>query len=196
MRHTHGDVGGDAPLTHWRVVRQLELFGHHAMDAVHIQPLSEQVSSWILTHTSDIRQQNFSKHHVGTPEFTTHSDDEVHGAAVGFPVRFDGHHSDPDHLTRAVVGFVHLNEGGEAIEVQVQLRLVGENLNAIHVTSDAQDVRTSVAGVTLVDLRWTTLDSLSVRVVSRNIWMLLFEILLVLVLVYSLVAESTVGWCL
>lgn len=50
MRHTHGDVGGGAPLTHWRVVRQLELFGHHAMDGVHIQPLSEQVSSWILTH--------------------------------------------------------------------------------------------------------------------------------------------------
>lgn len=173
VHHTHGDVGGDAPLTHWRVVRQLELFGHDAMDGVHIQPLSEQVSSWILTHTAEIRQQNFSKpngnssdwsgcaqHNVGTRKSATHSDGDVHGAVVGFPVRFNGHHSDPDHLSWAVVGFVHLNEGGEAIGVQVQLRLVGENLNAIHVTSDAQEVRTSVAGLTLLDLRWTTLDSL------------------------------------
>lgn len=91
--------------------------------------------------------------------FTTHSDCDVHGAIVGFPVRFNGHHSDPDRLSRTVAGFVHLNEGGDAFGVEVQLRLVGENLNIVDVTSDVQEVRTTVAELTLLDLQWTTFCS-------------------------------------
>lgn len=53
-----------------------------------------------------------------------------------------------------------------------------------------------MARLALLDLRWTTLDSLSVRVVSRNIWVVFFVVLLVLVLIYSQLEESTVGWCL
>lgn len=55
MRHTHVDVGDDAPLTQGRVFRQLKLIGHDSVDAVHSQPLSEQVSSRILRHTAEIR---------------------------------------------------------------------------------------------------------------------------------------------
>lgn len=54
--HTHGDAGGDAPLTHRWVFRQLKLFGHNSVDAFHIQPLSEQISSRVLTHVSSTSQ--------------------------------------------------------------------------------------------------------------------------------------------
>lgn len=54
MRHTHVDVGEDAPLTHRRVCRQLKLFGHDSVDAVHSQPPSEQVSPRILRHTTEM----------------------------------------------------------------------------------------------------------------------------------------------
>lgn len=77
---------------------------------------------------------------------------------VGLPVRFDGHHSDPDRLSWAVVGLIRLNEGAEALGVQVQLRHVVENLSVVDVTFDHQDVRDSVAGLTPLDLRCTTLD--------------------------------------
>lgn len=79
---------------------------------------------------------------------------------VGFPVRSKGHHSDPDRLSWAVVGFVRLNEGGEAFGVEGQLRLVGENLDILHVTFDTEEVRASAAGLVLLDLRGTTLDSI------------------------------------
>lgn len=90
---------------------------------------------------------------------------------VGFPVRSKGHHSDPDHLSRAVVGFVRLNEGGEVFGLEGQLRLVGENLNLIHMTFDVEEVRASV-DLIQVDLRSTTLDSILSNCSDiRNIWM-------------------------
>lgn len=91
--------------------------------------------------------------------FTTHSDCDVHGAIVGFPIRFNGHHSDPDRLSRTVGGFVHLNEGGDAFGVEVQLRCVRENLNIVDVTSDVQEVTTTVVELTLLNLQWTTFCS-------------------------------------
>lgn len=78
---------------------------------------------------------------------------------MGFPIRFNGHHSDPDRLSWTIAGFVHLNEGGDAFGVEVQLRLVGENLNIVDVTSDVQVVRNKVAELTLLDLQWTTFCS-------------------------------------
>lgn len=50
------------------------------------------------------------------------------------------------------MGLVRLNEGGEAFVVKGQLRLVGENLNIIHVTFDVEEVRALVAGLILLDL--------------------------------------------
>lgn len=88
----------------------------------------------------------------------THSDGDVHGAVVGFPIKAKGHHSDPDRLSWAVVGLVRLNEGVEAFGVEGQLCRVGENLNVIHVTFDMEEVRASVAGLILLDLRVRTLD--------------------------------------
>lgn len=78
---------------------------------------------------------------------------------VGFPLRPKGHHSEPDRLSWAVVGSVRLNEGGEAFGLEGQLRLVGENLDCIHVTFDVEEVRASVAGRVLSDLRGATLES-------------------------------------
>lgn len=72
---------------------------------------------------------------------------------VGLPIRAKGHHSDPDRLSWAVVGFVRLNEGGEAFGVEGQLRLVGEDLDILHVTFDVEEVRASEAGLILLDLR-------------------------------------------
>lgn len=150
MRHTHVDLGDDPPLTHWRVFRQPKLFGHDTVDAFHSQPLSEQVSSGILRRRSEIRTS--CDHPDAALGSLTHSDGDVHGAVVGFPARPKGHHSDPDRLSWAVVGFVRLNEGGEAFGVEVQLRLVGENLNIVHVTFDVEEVRASLPGLILVDL--------------------------------------------
>lgn len=74
---------------------------------------------------------------------------------VGPPVRAEGHHSHPDRLSWPVVGLVRLDEGGEAFGVEGQLRLVGENLNFVHVTFDVEEVRASVAGLIPLDLRGT-----------------------------------------
>lgn len=151
MCHTHLDVGDDAPLTHGWVFRQLKLLGDDSVDAVHSQPPSEQVSSRILRHTAEIRTS--CQRWIGAAlGLLTHSDGDVHGVVDGFPIRANGHHSDPNRLSWAVVGFVRLNEGGEAFGVEVQLRLVGENLNLIHVTFDVENVRASVAGLILLDL--------------------------------------------
>lgn len=83
----------------------------------------------------------------------THSDDDVHWAHVGFPVRVNGQHSDLDLLPGLVVQFVRLNEGGETFWVEVQLRRVGEYLDVTRVAFDLQAVRTPVAGLALVDLQ-------------------------------------------
>lgn len=85
-------------------------------------------------------------------EYQTHSDDDVHRADVGFPVGVNGHRSDLHQLPGPIVPFVHLNEGGEAFGVEVQLCWVGENLDAAFMTFDLQGVRVAVAGLALVDL--------------------------------------------
>lgn len=48
VQHTHADCGDDGPFTQRWIVRQLELFGRHPEDAVHVQPLSQQVSLRVL----------------------------------------------------------------------------------------------------------------------------------------------------
>lgn len=90
----------------------------------------------------------------------THSDDNVHRGHVGFPIGVNGHCSDLHHLPGQIVRFVCLNEGGEAFGVEVQLRRVGENLNAVHVTFDLQAVTVPVVGLALMDLqRYNVLTS-------------------------------------
>lgn len=80
----------------------------------------------------------------------THSDDDVQRAHVGFPIRVNGQHSDPDGLAGQVVQFVRLDEGGEALGFKVQLCLVGEHLNTTCMTFDLQ---APAAGLSLMDLQ-------------------------------------------
>lgn len=65
----------------------------------------------------------------------------------------NGQHSDLDLLLGQVVQLVRLNEGGHTLGADVQLRPVGENLDAAHLTSDLQAVRNPGAGLDFLDLQ-------------------------------------------
>lgn len=83
----------------------------------------------------------------------THFEDDVHWAHVGFPVPVNGQHPDLDLLPGQIVQLVRLNKGGQTLGAEVQLRPVGENLDAAHVTSDLQAVRAPGAGLAVLDLQ-------------------------------------------
>lgn len=89
----------------------------------------------------------------------THVDDDVHRADEGFPVGVNGHRSDLHHLPGQIVQLVGLDEGGEAFGVKVQLRGVGENVDAPHVTFDLQAVRVPVAWLAVVDLQLKDMET-------------------------------------
>lgn len=165
--HTHaggGDV--DSPLAQRRVVGQPEVFGDDAQDGVLVEPLAEAGPSGVLLgaepHTSmshlhfNRQLSRLFKVKVSCP---AHADDDVHRAAVWLPVGVKGHDPDLDLLAGAIGGPVCLDEGGEALGVQVQLGLVGEHLSPAIVAVDLQYQRMPVGDVVHVDLqRWKQFD--------------------------------------
>lgn len=87
-------------------------------------------------------------------DFTlTHFDDNIHWAAVGFPVGVNGHCPDLHHLPGEIVQFVCLNEGGVAFVVKLQLRRVVKNLDVAQITPDLQNVGVPGDGCVLMDLK-------------------------------------------
>lgn len=169
---THAGGGHvDSPLAQRRVVRQPEVFGDDAQDGVLVEPLAEASPSGVLMgaepHTSrshlhfNHQLPSLFKDKIRSP---AHADDDVHRAAVWLPVGVKGHDPDLDLLAGPIGGPVCLDEGGEALGVQVQLGLVEEHLGRAVVAVDLQYQRMPVGEVVHVDLqRWKEFDLDSLR---------------------------------
>lgn len=153
------------------MVRQPEVFGDNAQDDVLVEPLAEADPSGVLMgaepHTS---RSHLHFNHPLPALFKVkiwspaHADDDVHRAAVWLPVGVEGHDPDLDLLAGPIGGPVCLDEGGEALGVQVQLGLVEEHLGRAIVAVDLQYQRMPVGDLVHVDLqRWKEFDLDSLR---------------------------------
>lgn len=133
------------------------MFGHDTKDGFLVEPLAEAGPSWVLMgvepQTSSLHLTSTYITFQGQKCSRTHTDKDVHWAAVRLPVRVKGHNPDLDLLTGLIGVPVRLDESGKALGVQVKLSPVDEHHSPAIVAVDLQYQRMPVGSIVHMDLQ-------------------------------------------